>query len=162
MSKPCFLLAFLIGAISCLSAVAAEGLLQPMDLRCEYRKNPLGIGTLKPRLRWALELTDPGARGRRQTAYQILVASSEEGLRYDRGDLWDTGRVESDKSIQVPYEGKPLASGRMVWWKVRVWDNNGKPSAWSELAFWSMGLLKAEDWKGKWIGLEAASPSLSY
>jgi alpha-L-rhamnosidase len=54
----------------------------------------------------------------------------------------------------VPYEGKPLTSGLWVWWKVRVWDDAGKPSAWSEPAFWSMGLLKAEDWKGKWIGFE--------
>ena len=154
MSKRGFPLTFLIVAISCLSAIAAEGLLRPVDLRCEYRKNPLGIDTLKPRLSWTLEATDPEARGQRQTAYQILAASSEEGLRRDQGDLWDTGRVESDRSIQVPYEGKPLASGMPVWWKVRVWDNNGKPSAWSEPAFWSMGLLKAEDWKGKWIGLE--------
>jgi len=160
MSKWGFPLAFLIVAISCLSAMAAEGLLQPLDLRCEYRKNPLGIDTLKPRLRWALEATDPEARGRRQTAYQILVASSEERLRYEQGDLWDTGRVESDKSIQVPYEGHPLASGTPVWWKVRVWDNAGKPSAWSEPAFWSMGLLKAEDWKGKWIGLDGGEPKL--
>ena len=154
MSKWGFPLALLIVAISCLSAMGAEGLLRPLDLRCEYRKNPLGIDTLKPRLRWALAALDPNARGQRQTAYQILVASSEERLSRDQGDLWDTGRVESDKSIQVPYEGKLLASGAPVWWKVRVWDNNGKPSAWSEPAFWSMGLLKAEDWKGKWIGLD--------
>src|SRR5208337_2418344 len=154
MSKWGFPLAILIVAISCLSALAAEGVLQPLDLRCEYRTNPLGIDTLKPRLRWALAALDPNARGQRQTAYQILVASSEERLSRDQGDLWDTGRVESDKSIQVPYEGKLLASGAPVWWKVRVWDNNGKPSAWSEPAFWSMGLLKAEDWKGKWIGLD--------
>jgi alpha-L-rhamnosidase len=154
MSKWDFALTFLIVAISCVPALAAEGLLRPMDLRCEYRKNPLGIDTLNPRLRWALEATDPEARGQKQTAYQILAASSEKGLRSDQADLWDTGRVESDKSIQVPYAGRPLASGMPVWWKVRVWDNNGKPSDWSEPAFWSMGLLKAEDWKGKWIGLE--------
>jgi len=154
MPKWGFPLAFLIVAISCLSAVAAEGVLRPMDLRCEYRKNPLGIDTLQPRLSWALEPTDPRVRGQRQTAYQILAASSEERLRSDQGDLWDTGEVKSDKSIHVPYEGKPLGSGMQVWWKVRVWDDHGKPSAWSEPAFWSMGLLKAEDWKGKWIGLD--------
>jgi len=140
--------------IVCLSALAAEGLLRPMNLRCEYRKNPLGIDTVNPRLSWTLESTDPEARGLRQTAYQILAASSEERLRRGPGDLWDTGRVESDRSIHVPYEGKPLASAMPVWWKVRVWGNNGKPSAWSAPAFWSMGLLKAGDWKGKWIGLE--------
>ena len=154
MSKLVFAMAFLTAGVSCPSAFAAEGLLPATDLRCEYRRNPLGIDTSKPRLRWALEASDPKVRGLKQTAYQILVASSEERLRNDQGDLWDTGRVESDMSIQVPYEGNRLASGTRVWWKVRVWGNTGKPSAWSKPAFWSMGLLEAEDWKGKWIGLE--------
>jgi alpha-L-rhamnosidase len=155
MPKHALILAVLIACLSCLSAIAAEGLLPPTDLRCEYRKNPLGIDTAKPRLSWVLEAADPNARAERQRAYQILVASSEERLSTDQGDFWDTGRVESDRSIQVPYGGKSLASGTAAWWKVRVWDSAGKPSDWSESAFWSMGLLKAEDWKGKWIGLDS-------
>jgi len=154
MSKWGLALTFLLVAISWFPLEAAEGLLPPTDLRCEYRKNPLGIDALKPRLSWRLEAADPKARGQRQRAYQILTASSEERLRRDQGDFWDTGRVESDKSIQVPYGGKPLASGTPIWWKVRVWDSAGKPSAWSEPAFWSMGLLKRADWKGAWIGLD--------
>jgi len=154
MSKCAFALTFLMLVASCLPAIAAEGLLRPVNLRCEYRRNPLGIDTLNPRLSWTLESTDPRARGQRQRAYQILAASSEEHLRTNQGDLWDTGRVDSDRSIQVSYEGKALASGREVWWKVRVWDDQEKPSAWSAPAFWSMGLLKPEDWRGKWIGLE--------
>jgi alpha-L-rhamnosidase len=137
-----------------LPAVAAEGRLRPVDLRCEYRKNPLGIDTLEPRLSWKLGLADPTARGQVQTAYQILAASSEELLRNDRGDLWDTGKVESSQSVQVSYGGKPLASRSRVWWKVRVWDKAGGSSPWSEPSLWSMGLLKAEDWKAKWIGLD--------
>jgi len=77
MSKLVFAIAFLTAGVSCPSAFAAEGLMPPTDLRCEYRRNPLGIDTLKPRLRWALEASDPKARGLRQAAYQILVASSE-------------------------------------------------------------------------------------
>ena len=154
MSKYGVALALLIVGFSCLSAIAAEGLLPPAELRCESRKNPLGIDTPKPRLRWVLEAAESGARAQKQTAYQILAAGSEDGLGRDDGDLWDSGRVESDKSIQVPYEGKPLASGTLAWWKVRVWDDAGKPTAWSEPAFWSMGMLKAADWKGEWIGLE--------
>ncbi len=154
MSKCGFALTFLIVTVACLSAVAAEELLRPVNLRCEYRQNPLGIDTLQPRLSWTLEAIDPEARGQRQTAYQILAARGEARLRSDQGDLWDTGKLDSDKSIHVPYEGKPLGSGMQVWWKVRVWDDRGSPSAWSEPAFWSMGLLKADDWKGKWIGLD--------
>ncbi|MGA2077067.1 MAG: glycoside hydrolase family 78 protein [Terriglobia bacterium] len=154
MPKHALILTLLIVCLSCLSAIAAERLLPPTDLRCEYRKNPLGIDTAKPRLSWHLEASDPSARGLKQRAYQILVASSEERLGNDQGDFWDTGRVESDKSIQVPYGGKPLASGTPVWWKVRVWDSAGTPSNWSGPAFWSMGLLNPEDWRGKWIGLD--------
>ncbi len=126
MSKLVFAVAFLTVGIPCLSVFAAEGLLPPTELRCEYRENPLGIDTAKPRLSWHLEAADPNARGERQRAYQILVVSSEERLSTDQGDFWDTGRVESDKSIQVPYGGRPLASGTAVWWKVRVWDSAGK------------------------------------
>ena len=154
MSKWGFGLSLLLVGFLCPSAQAAEGILAPTDLRCEYRKNPLGIDTAKPRLSWHLDAADPNARGQGQRAYQVLAASSEERLRNDQGDFWDTGRVESDKSIQVPYGGKPLASGTPVWWKVRVWDSAGKPSAWSEPALWSMGLLKRADWKGEWIGLD--------
>ena len=155
MAKWIFAVTILLVAISRFPLRAAEGLLPPTDLRCEYRKSPLGIDTAKPRLSWHLEAADPSARGQTQRAYQILVASSEERLRRDQGDFWDTGRVESDKSIQVPYGGKPLATGTPVWWKVRVWDGAGKPSGWSEPAFWSMGLLKRADWKGEWIGLDS-------
>ena len=79
------------------------------NLRCEYRENPLGIDVAKPRLSWIIE--DGGqkteGRGLRQTAYQILAASSEALLAKDKGDLWDSGKVASDQSIQVEYEGKP-------------------------------------------------------
>jgi alpha-L-rhamnosidase len=125
-----------------------------VDLRCEYRKNPLGIDALQPRLSWILPPTEPGTRGQMQTAYEILVAGSEERLHANQGDLWDTGKVNSDRSIQVIYRGQALASKTQVWWKVRVWDKAGRPSAWSEAAFWSMGLLNADDWQGRWIGLD--------
>ena len=73
------------------------------NLRCEYRENPLGIDVVKPRLSWVIEDRDPRSdlRGIKQTAYQVLVASSEELLKQDKGDLWNSGKVESDQSIQV-------------------------------------------------------------
>ncbi len=135
-------------------ALGTDALLRPANLRCEYLHNPLGIDIVDPRLSWILESTDPGARGQVQKAYQILVASSEARLLSNEGDLWDTGKVESDQSIQLAYRGKPLISRERVWWKVRVWDDAGRVSAWSDPAFWSMGLLKAGDWQGKWIGLD--------
>jgi alpha-L-rhamnosidase len=117
-------------------------------LRCEWAVNPLGIDARQPRLSWVLEST---RRGTMQSAYQVLVASSEALLRADRGDLWDSGRVESDQSIQIAYGGPALASGRRVYWKVRVWDEHRQPSAYSEAAWWELGLLEPQDWKAKWI-----------
>ena len=120
-------------------------------LRCEYRVDPLGIGVTEPRLSW--EMHD-ARRGAKQTAYQVLVATSPEQLTADQGDLWDSGRVASDQSTQVAYAGKPLASRAQCYWKVRLWDAAGNPTVYSKPAHWSMGLLKPEDVKAKWIGLE--------
>lgn len=124
------------------------------QLRCEYRVNPIGIDVAQPRLSWVLVPFDRRARGVKQSAYRILVASSEELLNGNVADLWDTEKINSEQSTQVEYQGKQLASGVRAFWKVEVWDGGGKSSGWSETARWSMGLLKAGDWKGKWIGLD--------
>jgi alpha-L-rhamnosidase len=120
-------------------------------LRCEYLDNPLGIDQTRPRLSWIIQSP---VRGDRQRAYQVLVATTQEALTHDHGDLWDSGRVDSDRSINVEYAGKPLRSGMVCHWKVRIWDKNGQPSAWSEPAIWSMGLLEQNEWKARWIELE--------
>ncbi|MFB3827375.1 MAG: glycoside hydrolase family 78 protein [Bryobacteraceae bacterium] len=135
-----------------LAAMTLSAQIRPEQLRCEYRTNPLGIDERAPHLAWVLGGPGAGARGVRQSAYRVLAASSEAALAKNRGDLWDSGRVASDESAHVVYKGKPLASGARVYWKVRVWDGTGKASAWSAPAMWSMGLLEASDWKGKWIG----------
>ncbi len=149
-----FITLIILISVAAAAAAGAQGVLRPVDLRCEYRANPLGVDSLAPRLSWKLEATNANARGLAQSAYQILAASSEEKLSRGAGDLWDSGKVDADRSIQVAYSGKTLSSGEVVWWKVRVWDNDGKPSAWSERQRWSMGLLDESDWQGKWIGLD--------
>jgi hypothetical protein len=121
----------------------------PAQLRCDYAENPLGVDSASPRLFWQL---DGGGRGQSQSAYQILAASSEKNLARDNGDLWDSGKIISDDTIQIPYAGKNLASSQQVFWKVRAWDASGKISAWSQPATWTMGLLSANDWQAKWIG----------
>lgn len=121
-------------------------------LRCEHLDNPAGIDAPKPRLSWVLEPTRRSARGQRQTAYQVLVASSTQHLAADIGDLWDSGKVRSDQSVLVPYGGRPLVSAQECFWKVRVWDESGKASGWSDTGYWSMGLLQPADWQGQWIG----------
>ena len=95
-------------------------------------------------------------RGLHQTAYRVLVASSNASLAAHTGDLWDSGKVASAASIHVTYAGKPLTSGVAAYWKVQVWDQGGQPSDLSTPAQWSMGLLQAQDWQGAWIGREEA------
>ncbi len=131
------------------SAAAPSPGLQPVDLRCEYAKNPLGIDSPTPLLGWRFESS---ARNQRQLAYQVLVATSPEQLLQDGADLWDSGRVQSGESAHVAYAGKPLTTRLRCWWKVRVWDQEGVVSAWSEPSNWEMGLLAASDWQAKWIG----------
>ncbi len=130
-------------------------LLLAMDLRCEYRANPLGIDTPNPRLSWCLKDGCPkfiGRPGARQSAYQVLVASSPQALK---GDLWDSGKIVSDRSVHVPYAGKPLASRQTCFWKVRVWNEFDHVSPWSETARWTIGLLDAGEWEGAYIGMDA-------
>ena len=90
-----------------------------------------------------------------QTAYQVLVAGDVETLGRDQGDLWESGRVESDATAAIVYAGKALRSHQPCFWKVRVWDKDGRPSAWSQPANWTMGLLEPSDWaKAEWIGYD--------
>jgi alpha-L-rhamnosidase len=129
--------------------------MQPTSLRCEYLTNPLGLGEPSPRLGWILE---SNRRSQTQSAYQILVADNEEDLKADRGTLWDSGKVPSNRSVNVVYNGRKLGSRARCYWKVRVWDADGNPSAYSEPAYWDVGLLQSADWKGRWIGLGEADP----
>ncbi len=119
------------------------------ELRCEYLESPLAIDTREPRLSWQV---DSKTRGARQTAYHVIVATTAAGLAANKGDLWDTGKVTSNETIQIVYQGKPLQSRQRCFWKVRVWDQNGQPSGWSETAQWSMGLMEPADWSAKWVG----------
>lgn len=117
-------------------------------LLCEYQDKPLGIDHPAPRLTWTLESP---VRGQNQTAYRVLVARSIKALHAGRGDLWDSGKVELNQSVNIIYAGDVLTSGQRCFWKVKVWDKNGESSDWSEPSLWEMGLLKAGDWKGRWI-----------
>lgn len=128
-------------------AISDAGL-RPAYLRCEYAINPFGVDIPNPRLFWVDRSEE---RGEYQTAYQILISSSLKKLDRNRGDLWDTGKILSDESVGIHYAGVKLKSAEEVFWKVRVWGKDGKPSAWSTPAKWTMGLLNATDWHARWI-----------
>ncbi len=124
------------------AAPAATGLV-PTQLRCEYLVNPIGIDAPHPRLGWVLESKE---RGQRQTAYQIRVTTGAEARV-----TWDSDRVESSEQNQIEYGGPALQSHQHCSWSVRVWDAAGTPGEWSAPAQWTMGIVKAEDWKARWI-----------
>ncbi|OGV70947.1 MAG: hypothetical protein A2283_17360 [Lentisphaerae bacterium RIFOXYA12_FULL_48_11] len=136
-------------------------------LKCEYASAPYGVEVRQPRLSWVLWMNDRSTRlegrGQMQTAYRILVSSSELHLRHGRGDLWDSGKVESSQSFHVRYQGRPLQSRQQCFWKVQVFDKDGKPTEWSDPAFFEMGFLDPDDWSpAVWIGMEGDARRSSF
>ncbi len=119
-------------------------------LRVGGRVSPLGLDDARPALSWRMESADRGAL---QTAYRVLVASTAELLTQDRGDLWDTGRVESEDNLRLVYAGVQLRSHQAGFWKVQIWDEHGQSSSWSPVATWTAGVLAEKDWAAttRWI-----------
>jgi alpha-L-rhamnosidase len=130
---------------------AAAQTAKPVKLECESLITPLGMDAAKPQLSWKIQDSRPGAR---QTAYEIQVASKAETLAGGKGDVWDSGRVESSQSLGVLYGGPALEPSRRYYWRVLTWDQDGKALAPSEPSWWETGLLQQENWKAKWIGYE--------
>ena len=151
--------------VAWLTTLSASANLTVSNLRCEYLVSPLGIDIAQPRLSWQIRERElksgtggqrPADRGLAQAAYQILVATKEELLKEDKGDLWDSGKVASGDSQHIEYAGKLLKSGQQCFWKVKSWINSAgssrATSVESKHAMWCMGLLTPEDIKAKWIG----------
>ncbi|MES2575609.1 MAG: glycoside hydrolase family 78 protein [Bacteroidota bacterium] len=136
-----FLFCLLISFIS-------NGQISAEHLRCEMTENPLAVIQNQPRLSWQLVSKEFYAS---QIGYQILVSSSEENLKKDNGDIWNSGRVNSEKNLQITYSGTPLKSETKYFWKVKVWNQKGKASNWSKTALFRMSPL-ASDLNPIWIG----------
>jgi len=151
-------LIFAVYSIVSGAAAVAAGDTGVKGLRCDHLVDPLGVDRKVPRLSWRMIAANRGAR---QTAYRILVASSPKILAQDRGGLWDSGKVKSDRSHLVSYAGKALASHQQCFWKVRIWDGDGKPLAWSPVARWTMGVLAPEHWRARWIAASVKGPAVS-
>ncbi|MBE1606789.1 alpha-L-rhamnosidase [Actinopolymorpha pittospori] len=142
-----------------------SAVLSPHTLRTEYADNPLGIDEPRPRFSWLLrsdagsgESSESGQGAFTQTSYQVIVSSDLPGLEAGRGDVWDSGRVESSGTGQVEYDGAPLRPATGYVWSVRVWDGAGEASDWAAPAAFETGLLSSEDWGGAvWVRHPAAT-----
>lgn len=124
-----------------------------LDPRCEMLESPLALDNTSPHFSWKMVSQQPGAAA---TAYQIVVASSSDRLSEEKADLWNSGKVMEDRSVGIPYAGKPLQARQMAYWKVRVWNQADQPSDWSEPALFGVGLLHEKDWNqaARYIGVE--------
>jgi alpha-L-rhamnosidase len=154
ITKRCWLIPGIVAFLAGMTASAGEreasngASLQVTALRTEHSSSPLGIDALRPCVGWELTAS---ARGARQTAYRIQVAASPEDLAGGEKLLWDTGKIDSDRSAHHAYEGPALKSGQRYFWRARAWDETGRPSDWSTAAWWEMGLLASSDWQARWI-----------
>ena len=145
------LIAFIAMVFLLLSCSVAKNNLEVVELRCEYLENPLGIDVVTPRLSWKLKTEENNFK---QKAYRILVASDQQKLADNIGDIWDSGKVLLDKSSQVKYAGSELKSRQKVFWKVGIWELENENPSWSEISTWEMAFLSDSDWKAQWIGRE--------
>ncbi len=118
------------------------------NLLTEWLKDPLGIDTPQPHFSWQMVHQ---RRGASQSAYQIQVASRPELLRDGRADMWDSGKVASSQNLHIRYEGKPLQSRTTYYWRVRIWDQDGVTSVYSQPATFETAFLRPDEWKGRWI-----------
>lgn len=135
------------------AAQAAEPGLVAVELKVDGVSRPLGLENRAPSLSWRLR---GHGRGLRQSAYRIEAASSAEALAAGHADLWDSGRIASSRNLGAAWGGPALASRQRVWWRVRVWDGDGREGAPSEAAWWEMGLLEPGDWSAGWLAVEDA------
>lgn len=159
----CFvLIVVLFSCASCAtsSSFSPAGSLRLVDLRCELQTNPLGIDVERPQFSW---IAESGERGDRQSAYQILVATSPAGLDQGEADMWNSGEVKSPKSAYVEYSGERLEATTPYYWKVRIWDENGESSQWSDAHVFETGLIQESDWgSSKWVSVDKDTRKSEY
>ena len=132
-----------------------SGRMKVNELRIQHLEKPIGIGTRQPLLSYRLSAEEPDQA---QSAYQILAATKKELLDEQTADLWDSGKTAGSRNFGILYQGKSLTSRQRIFWKVRVWDREGRVSQWSEASCWEMGLLEEKDWTARWIGQGSVRP----
>ncbi|HHW48738.1 MAG TPA: family 78 glycoside hydrolase catalytic domain [Clostridiaceae bacterium] len=127
---------------------AIESSIVPCNLKCEYVTEPIGIDTPHPRFSWELKAS---RRNVKQTAWRIIVSSTYEAASAGEGDIWDSEKVMSDQQAYIRFAGKGLSTATRYWWRVMIWDDNGKASAWSDISSFVTGFFSVHDWNAEWF-----------
>ena len=146
---PVLLIAACFASVPIVLAAPAAG--KPLHLKCDAMVEPLGIDSKEPLFSWQLQDANIGAR---QTSYEIKVATKSALLVSGKPDVWDSGVVKSERSVGVAYAGPALAPQQRYYWRVEVWDKDGKPYPASDVSWWETGLMDSANWQAKWIGYE--------
>ncbi len=139
---------FLLSSLIFLTAFSAWAQLEVTSLTIDYKPSPIGIDNPKPKLGWILQSDQANTT---QQSYELRAALTDADVRKGRKLVWKTGEVTSSQSVHITYQGEPLKSHQRVYWQVRVVDNHGEKSKWSQTAYFEMGKLDAEDWEADWI-----------
>lgn len=122
-------------------------------LMTEQAENPIGVETNEPYFSWKIHAQE---RNFKQSAYHICIADSPAKLENDDCNIWNSGKVFSDNSIFNQFKGKKLLSSTTYYWRVKVWNDKGEESAWSQMHTFTTGLLNESDWgTSRWIAMEA-------
>lgn len=134
----------------------ANGSIAPANLQTENIVNPVGIDVTSPIFGWTVSSTE---RNQKQIGYEIIVSDNLTSIKSKKGNVWTTGKISSNNTINISYGGTPLQSARRYYWRVKVYDSNGKASEWSEVAFFETAMLRAQDWTAKWISDGSKNPA---
>ena len=130
--------------------------LQPAHLTCEYIENPLGIDAKQPRFAWNFTTTQ---RNQLQAAYELIVSDNSKDIAQQKGNVWNTGKVTANQSIQITYAGKPLRSFTKYYWRVRVYNQNNEASGWSSINSFETAMMDTADWQAQWISDGSSQPA---
>lgn len=138
---------FLISLLLVTSAVLRAEL-TVTTLKVDYKTNPIGIDNPKPKLSWIIQSDETSTM---QESYEIRTAYNKKDVERGRNLIWKSEKVATSKSVHVLYAGPQLESHQRIFWQVRVKDNHGNTSKWSDVAFWEMGFISGSDWSADWI-----------
>lgn len=127
--------------------------ISPEILLTENRETPLGLDNANPKFTWKLT---SAKSNKKQSAYQLQVSTEEKN--FSRSIIWDSDKVTSSQSVGVKYAGPDFESLEKYYWRVKVWDENGKSSKWSDITFFQTGVLDVNDWVAKWIKPQSNNP----